>query len=128
MTIDGKKVSDFRFKDGKLTFLYEPDPIIVTEKNKEKYKDSEIGDEIIEEIPIKGYDGIKPTRNQLEPIVKKYVNKQYDLGQIERGILIDQIVERIIKGQTDSTNITRGNKNNLPTGVTTFTNNPLVKK
>ena len=44
---------------------------------------------------IKGYDGIKPTRNQLETIVKKYVNKQYDLGQKERGILIDQIVERI---------------------------------
>ncbi len=128
MTIDGKKVSDFRFKGGKLTFLYEADPIIVTEENKEKYKDSEIGDEIIKEIPIKGYDGIKPTRNQLEPIVKKYVNKQYDLGQKERGILIDQIVEGLIKGQTDSTNITRGNKNNLPTGVTTFTNNPLVKK
>lgn len=128
MTIDGEKVSDFRFKDGKLTFLYEPDPIIVTEENKEKYKDSEIGEEIIKEIPIKGYDEIKPTRNQLEPIVKNYIKKQYDLEQKERSKLINQIVEELIKGQTDSTNITRGNKNNLPTGVTTFTNNPLVKK
>ena len=93
MIYGGKKVSSVGWgdKSNKLTLNYK--------------------DENGDEVPIPQYDGIKLNRDELERMVKKYVNTQYDLGQKQRSKLTNQIVNELMKKE-----ITKGDPNNLPTG------------
>ena len=103
MTYGGKKVSSVGFNDNKVTLNY-------LDKN---------GDE----VPIPQYDGTKLNRDELERMVKKYVNTQYDLGQKQRSKLTNQIINELMKKE-----ITQGDPNNLPTGDSQENNLKILAK
>ena len=103
MTYGGKKVSSVGFNDNKVTLNY-------IDKN---------GDE----VPIPQYDGTKLNRDELERMVKKYVNTQYDLGQKQRSKLTNQIINELMKKE-----ITQGDPNNLPTGDSQENNLKILAK
>ena len=76
-----------------------------------------------DEVPIPQYDGTKLNRDELERMVKKYVNTQYDLGQKQRSKLTNQIINELMKKE-----ITQGDPNNLPTGDSQENNLKILAK
>ena len=92
--IDGKTITEIqKGKDGKVTFIYD-EKISSTEK---------------EAKGIPGYEGVELTKDQLIPLVTKYLNNQYGTKSTDaRYRMRDKIVEDLLNQEVEEGNNEEG--------------------